>query len=357
MNMSPTYRVIYCLNQFFGGMGGEEKAYLHPCLVLGAKGPGILLQKLFQDMQVSETIVFGDNYMAENTITSVQEVLALLEPCFSSPKNKKPDLLIAGPAFNAGRYGLACGAICKAVQDHFGIPAITAMSPQNPAVNAYRKDIYIARAGEDVMTLEEGIQRMGFLGRKLLLKQELLPEQDAYIPQGRRKNFFADQTGASRAVEMLLKKLGGEPFTTEYPMPIFDRVEPAPAIENMGRTRLALVTSGGIVPRGNPDKIAAASAQCFGTYSLEGLIALSSQTHQTVHGGYDPTFANADPNRVLPLDVVRELEAEGVIGSIHGYYYATVGNATSVDSARKFGKDIAQKLIDDDVQAVILTST
>jgi glycine reductase len=30
-----------------------------------------------------------------------------------------PDLLIAGPAFNAGRYGLACGAVCTAVQKSF----------------------------------------------------------------------------------------------------------------------------------------------------------------------------------------------------------------------------------------------
>jgi glycine reductase len=156
---------------------------------------------------------------------------------------------------------------------------------------------------------------------------------------------------------MLMKKLKGQSFETEYPMPTFDRVEPAQAIEDMSKARLALVTSGGIVPTGNPDKIAAASAQCFGTYSLERLRELSSATHQTVHGGYDPTYANANPNRVLPLDAVRELEEQGAIGSLHNYYYATVGNATSVDNARGFGQEIAGILIRDGVQAVILTST
>jgi glycine reductase len=355
--MAAKYRAIYCLNQFFGGLGGEEKASLPPGLVQGAKGPGMLLQKLFQDVQVTETLIFGDNYVAENTAVSVQEILALLEPCFSSTTERKPDLLLAGPAFNAGRYGLACGAICKAVQDHFGIPTVTAMYPENPAVNEYKKNLYIARAGKDVMALEEAVQRMGSLGLKLLHQQSLLPEKDEYIPQGCRKNYFDSRTGVSRAVNMLLKKLKGEPFETEYPMPTFDRVEPAPAIEDMSKARLALVTSGGIVPLGNPDKIAAASAQRFGSYSLEGLTALTSQTHQTAHGGYDPTYANANPNRVLPLDAVRELEAEGVIGTIHGYYYATVGNATSVDNAREFGKEIAQILLRDGVQAVILTST
>ena len=140
-------------------------------------------------------------------------------------------------------------------------------------------------------------------------------------------------------------------------MPTFDRVAPAPPIEDIRLTRLALVTSGGIVPRGNPDKIEAANAQRFGTYSLQGLQTLTSQTHQTAHGGYDPTFANEDPNRVLPLDVVRDLEAEGAIGSLHEYFYATVGNATSVASAKMFGESIATKLLADGVQAVILTST
>ena len=90
---------------------------------------------------------------------------------------------------------------------------------------------------------------------------------------------------------------------------------------------------------------------------MPGADRWQARATRTAHGGYDPTFANRDPNRVLPLDAVRELGAEGEIGSLHGYYYATVGNATSVESARKFGREITQKLVADGVQAVILTST
>ena len=355
--MSSKYRVIHALNQFFGGLGGEEKASLPPRLVEGARGPGLLLQRLFPEVEVVATVIFGDNYIAENTKSSVQEIFTLLAPFFKGAEEDNPRLLLAGPAFNAGRYGIACGALCRAVQEHFKIPAVTAMYHENPAVDQYRKEVFIARAGEDVMSMEEAVKRMVTLGLRLVQGQAVLPEQDDYIPQGCRKNFFDNTTGAVRALDMLLKKLKGEPFETEYAMPVFDRVAPAPAIAEMGKARLALVTSGGIVPRGNPDRIVAANAQCFGTYSLEGLTAFSSQTHQTAHGGYDPTFANRDPNRVLPLDVVRELEDEGAIGSLHGHYYATVGNATSVASARKFGREIAQKLVADGVQAVILTST
>ena len=52
---------------------------------------------------------------------------------------------------------------------------------------------------------------------------------------------------------MMIKKLRGEPYVTELPMPVFDRVKPAPAVKDMAHARIALITSGGIVPQGNPD--------------------------------------------------------------------------------------------------------
>ena len=59
----------------------------------------------------------------------------------------------------------------------------------------------------------------------------------------------------------------------------------------------------------------------------------------------------------MPVDVLREMEKQGKIGELHHYYYATVGNGTSVANAVKFAKQIAAELIADGVQAVILTST
>ena len=59
---------------------------------------------------------------------------------------------------------------------------------------------------------------------------------------------FYEQPGAERAVQMLIKKLNGEAFRTEYPMPVFDRVEPRPAIADISKATIAIVTSGGIVP-------------------------------------------------------------------------------------------------------------
>jgi glycine reductase len=199
---------------------------------------------------------------------------------------------------------------------------------------------------------------MVFLALKLARGEPFgAPAEEGYLARGIRKNFFASETGAARAVAMLLRKLKGEPYVTEYPMPAFDRVAPLPPLERLGEATIALITSGGIVPKGNPDRIESSSASRYGKYDIGGIMSLSPQSHETAHGGYDPTYANADPHRVLPLDVARDLEREGVIGRLYPYYYATVGNGTAVASAREFAREIARELLRDGVQAVILTST
>ena len=155
---------------------------------------------------------------------------------------------------------------------------------------------------------------------------------------------------------MLIKKIKGEEFVTEYPMPVFDRVPPQPAVKDITKAKVALVTSGGVVPKGNPDHIEASNASHYGEYSIAGMAALSKDS-ETAHGGYDPTYCNANPNRVLPVDVLRDLEKEGKIGKLHDKYYTTVGNGTAVKRAKKFAEEFVQKLVKDGVQAVILTST
>ncbi len=352
--MPATIRAIHYLNQFFGGLGGEEQADVTPQWLDGPKGPGQLIQSLEPSIEIVGTIVAGDNYMAEHLDAAVAEIIGLLE---ARASGVEPDLLLSGPAFNAGRYGMACGAVCQAVQERFGIPAVSAMFAENPAVEIYRRRVNIVETGSDVMAMREAAAGMVRVGAKLVAGEAIIPDEDGTIPHGLRQNYFADATGAERAVDMLLRKLSGESPETEYPMPVFSRVPPAPPVKDMATATLALVTSGGIVPQGNPDRIESANASKFGAYSLQGLDRLSAESHQSVHGGYDRTFANQDPNRVLPLDVVRELEREGRIGRLHDTYYATVGNATSVARAEEYGREIAAELVNVGVQAVILTST
>lgn len=345
-------RVVHYLNQFFGQVGGEDKAGTEPFARDGSVGPGIALQAaLGEGAAIVGTVICGDSYFNENRAAAEARILELIAAC-------RPDVLVAGPAFNAGRYGVACGAVAEMAQTKLGIPAVTGMFAENPGLDLYRKSVYIVETTDSAAGMRKAVPVLAALARKLA-KGEMLgsAEEEGIFSRGIRQNYVAAERGARRAVDMLVAKLAGREYRTEYPMPEFDRVPPQPAVADIRKAKIALVTSGGIVPRGNPDRIEASSASRFGKYDIAGMDSLTPQTHQTAHGGYDPVYANDDPNRVLPVDALRELERGGEIGELHRYYYSTVGNGTSVANAQKFAAAIGQELTTDGVQAVILTST
>ena len=92
-------------------------------------------------------------------------------------------------------------------------------------------------------------------------------------------------------------------------------------------------------------------------HSIEGRDSVEAGEFESVHGGFSTQWANAEPNRILPLDVARELEREGTIGGLHTEYFATTGNGTTVADARRFGVEWAAELHQADIQAAILTAT
>ncbi|HIM47560.1 MAG TPA: glycine/betaine/sarcosine/D-proline family reductase selenoprotein B, partial [Dehalococcoidia bacterium] len=53
---------------------------------------------------------------------------------------------------------------------------------------------------------------------------------------------------------------------------------------------------------------------------------------------------------------MRELESEGVVGKLHDQFISTSGLANPLANSRRLGQEIAQKLKDSGVDAVILTS-
>ena len=347
-----TIKVVHYINQFYAGIGGEDKAGIPASLQEGAVGPGLAFKNQFGDQaEIVATIVCGDSYFNENMDAAAAQILDWI-------KSLNADLLIAGPAFNAGRYGVACGTVCAAAMEKLGIASITGMYAENPGVEMFRDKTYIVPTKNSAAGMRDAVKKMAPLAIKLARREKIGAScEEGYLPRGERINFFENERGSKRAVEMLMKKLTGQPFETEYPMPSFDRVAPSPALENLSAAAVALVTSGGIVPKGNPDHIEASNASRFGEYSIAGLDTLSTKVWETAHGGYDPVYANEDPNRILPVDVLRKLEKEGVIGKLHNLFYSTVGNGTAVASARNYAKEIVRRLLDAGVNAVILTST
>ena len=343
-------RIVHYINQFFAQIGGEEKADIPAELREGIVGPGSAFQAAFKgEAEIVATIICGDSYFGENESKAKAEIIEMV-------KGQKPDLFIAGPAFNAGRYGYACGTIAKAVKEELGIPVLTGMYIENPGVDQAKNDVLIVSTKNSAAGMRDAVSKMAPLALKLAKGEPIGASiEEGYIPNGVRVNFFEKERGSQRAVNMLLKKLAGKPFTTEYPMPNFDRVEPNPAVNGLANSTIALVTSGGIVPKGNPDHIESSSASHYGKYDIEGVTDLTEATYETAHGGYDPVYANQDADRVLPVDVLRDMEKEGKIGKLHRYFYTTVGNGTAVASSAGFAAEYAQELLKDNVQAVLRT--
>ena len=342
-------RVVHYINQFYAGIGGEEKADTKPFKEDGPKGPGMGLNgAISENAEIVGTVVCGDSYFNENP-EAIDEVIEMI-------KSFDPELVIAGPAFNAGRYGVAAGAVATAVMERLGIPAVTGMYEENPGVDMYRKVPYIVQTGNSAATMRKALPAMANVVNKILKGEELSPAEDGYYERHRR-NFFTEERGSKRAVDMLIKKLAGEEYVTEYPMPDFDNVEPGKAIADLSKAKIAIVTSGGIVPQGNPDHIESSSASKYGRYDITGVDDLKEGEYETAHGGHDPIYANEDADRVIPVDVLREKERNGEIGSLHNFFYSTVGNGTAVASSKAYAADIAKDLQEHDVDAVILTST
>lgn len=345
---------ILYLNQFFGQIGGEDKADYAPTIQEGQVGAGMLLNNLLEDAEITHTVICGDNYMGSNETEAVEKILGFLD-------DQDFDIFFAGPAFQAGRYGNACGVICKAVKEKFDVPVITSMHKENPGVDMFKKDIYIFKGGNSAAKMRDDMATMAAFGNKLLKGEKNKgAEAEGYYPRGKRLEvFLEDETPAcERVFDMLMKKINNEPFDSELPIPALDRVPIAPAIE-LADAKIALMTSGGIVPVDNPDKIQSSSATRWGRYSIKGMDRLENREEgafKTIHAGYDPAAANADPNVVLPLDALRAYEKEGKIGSIHDYYYATVGTGTAEAEAKRMTLEIIPHLKQDKVDAVILTS-
>ena len=346
------YKVVHYLNQFFAGIGGEDTADYKPEVQEKVIGPGTALAAgLGDDYEIVATVICGDNFFGENLDEATDTIVEMV-------KKYDPDVFVAGPAFNAGRYGVACGTICKAVEERLNIPVLSGMYIENPGADMFKQDVILVSTGDSAATMRKVVPNFVNLIKKMATGEEILgPEEEGYITRGIRMNYFAKERGSERGIQMLLKKMAGEPFKTDLEMPKFDKVEPGPAITDMANATVAIVTSGGIVPLDNPDHIESSNATKFGWYTMEGMDRLSKDDYMTIHGGYDRQFVLEDPNLVIPLDTLRQMEKDGRIGKIYPMFASTTGTGTATNSAAKFGEEIGAKLKEDGVDAVILTST
>ena len=156
--MPGAIRVLHYLNQVYAGIGREEKADLPIEVRDRPIGPARLLNFLLGEQgEVVATIICGDNYFGRRR----DEALAYIE---GQLKLMRPQVVVAGPAFDLALYGRACGDVCLAAQGA-GIAAVTAMTPDNPAS---------VTLGDRLKTLQTGPAPGDMMATISLLRLEVL---------------------------------------------------------------------------------------------------------------------------------------------------------------------------------------
>src|SRR5712691_447103 len=345
-------RIVHYLNQFFAGIGGEDRAETPPGARAGAVGPGLALQQYLADeAEIAGTVFCGDGLVADGPDAVVPEIVALIA-------RFAPDVVVAGPAFDAGRYGLACARVCAAVIERLGIPVLAAMAPDNAAVEIHRRDVLIVPTTVTALGMKAALTEIARLALRLGRGETLGPAAiEGYLPRGRRMNVQTPAPASERALELLLARLDDRPFITEVPLPRYERIPPPPPVADPARMRLALVTECGLVPSGNPDRLEWVRASKWLTYSLDGKRDLARGDYEVAHGGYDAAFALEDPHRLVPLDAVRELVRRGEIGEVLDAFYVTCGNHGILSQMATHAREIAADLRRQHVDSVLLVAT
>lgn len=350
--------VIHVVNQFFAGVGGEDKADVAVGVTEGAAGAARGLQaQLADEGKIICTIYYGDNYFHEHNDEAMKAILEAV-------RSRQPQAVVAGPAFNSGRYGLSCVEICNAVAGALEIPCVTAMHEENPAVGTYRDfanpRVFCLPTAETAAGMTDALKALAKFATRLARREDIGPaRQEGYIARGIRRLERTDRSGADRAIEMLLKKLKGEPFVTEVPMEAWEEIPPAPPLAQLKNRKIAVVTTSGVVPWGNPDRFKTYRNTHWRKYNFAELKALESGKWEAVHGGYNVVYMNKNPHYGVPLDALRSLEAEGVIGpgKLYPAYYVIPGNQGSPAVMRRVGQEIAADLKKDGVEGVLLVAT
>ncbi len=345
------FRAVHYLNQFFAGIGGEEQAGLAPRTDAKPLGPGVALGHLCPSVQIVATVVCGDNFFAEHEAEALERILALV-------REHRPDLLVAGPAFAAGRYGMACVRVGQELGERLDIPAITGLHPANPAAAMERSRVYVFPTGSSARDMQEALSRMGAFAEKLARGEAPGAARDeGYLPRGIRRNVLTPESGAQRALGKLLAKLQGAAPETEVPLPkprvpvaAVPPIDPAQSV-------IALVTEGGLVPLGNPDGLESAGATKWFKYPIAGYDAMPRGRYEAIHAGYFCGYVNEDPNRLVPVDVMREFERSGIVGRLHGQYYVTTGMITPVKNSERIGDEMVRDMRKDGVQAALVIAT
>ena len=253
-------RIVHYINQFFGGKGSEEAADLEPFTQDEAVGPGKLLEQVLgSPAQVVRSLIVGDNFAAENLDSLTERVLQDI-------KEVEADLFVAGPCFEAGRYGVVAGALCAAVQ-----------------AGNWHSGHHRHGAGESGVDLPSGGSLYCGLRHQCECDARCADENGRPSPGSKPiTNPLADQrmkaispgVGCTMSLSSTPRlnawlrcwwprQPGNRSNRNLRPLQLPPVAAPPP-IADLSKAKVAIVTDGGLVPKGNPDEIAPYAATNWG---------------------------------------------------------------------------------------------
>ena len=137
-----------------------------------------------------------------------------------------------------------------------------------------------------------------------------------------------------------------------------DEIPWAVLTKPINESKIALVTTGGFYTdeqkafeTDGPEKL--------GDWSYRSIdLSIPTSTLNVSHIHYDTSGPKPDVNCVFPLDTFKELENDKIIGSIANTNYSFMGYIQKPDLlSETTAKEVAEKLKNDNIDAVVLTST
>jgi len=120
----------------------------------------------------------------------------------------------------------------------------------------------------------------------------------------------------------------------------------------LARRRVAIVTTAGLHRASDPPYADGAAANDYRV--IPGDVRADELLMSHLSSNFDRTGFQQDANVVFPIDRLRELAAEGVVGSLAQFHYAVMG-AARVPGLKPTAARMAGMLKRDKVDAVLLT--
>ena len=235
---------------------------------------------------------------------AIAEILALIQEA-------EPDLVVAGPAFTSGRYGLACARVAAAATAA-GLTAVARHAPRQPRARRGRHGRRWWPAGEAARTWARRSTRCRPRPPRCSSRASRSPPTTAASAAAPPSAAVADgqrrRPGPSTWSWPAWAATGTPPRS---PSPASTRSRRPRPSTTRRQSRSPSSPRAAWSPTPTPAAWSRPGPPSGCATRSRGSTELEPGEWRSVHGGFSTVCANADPHRILPLDVARQLEDEG----------------------------------------------